>query len=377
MAEKVTPPWEEYDKEYTAFQEREGIPVHEGLYVEDIRELELGEWNRTGGRGAFVNLMGMEGMCDIQLQEIPAGQELNPQRHLHGSLVFVAKGNGLTSIGSGDEQTTFEWGQGALFYVPRNTRYIHVNGGDEPVLLVSQTSLPLLYSILQDDETIWNNEGSDQWSNVRDEDFYSSISELKEGTDVQGRMYWDSNFIPDAVSFDKLVEWEGRGVGNSTIYLPFDKSSMHSHISEFRPGQYKKAHRHISGANVMLVSGEGYTLMWKEGDEDEKVRIPWGPYSLFTPPTMWFHQHFNTSPNDELARYIVFHAPTYRMGIRGTEDGNEAIASWNPLNQIEYYQEDPKIREMFEEELEEKGIENRMEEHLYEPPEEEQDVWSK
>lgn len=376
MADKVTPPWEEYNKEYLAFQEREGIPVHEGLYVEDVRELRLGDWDRLGGRGAFVNLMGMEGMADIQLLEIPRSEKLNPQRHLHGSLVFVAEGNGVTSIGTGEDQKTFEWGQGAVFYIPRNTRYIHANGGDDPALLITQTSLPVLYSLLQDDEAIWEADGYDQWTNVRDEDFYSSVAELKDGTDVQGRTYWDSNFVPDATNFDRLVEWEGRGVSNSTIYLPFNDSSMHAHISEFEPGQYKKAHRHICGASVMLLAGEGYTLMWKEGDEDDKVRIPWGPYSLFTPPTMWYHQHFNTSPNGEQARYLVFHAPTYRMGIRGTEDGNDAIAPWNSVNQIEYYQEDEEVRENFDTELEKKEIENRMDEELYRAPRDEKSVWN-
>lgn len=46
-------------------------------------------------------------------------------------------------------------------------------------------------------------------------------------------------------------------------------------------------------------------------------------------------------------------------------------------NQIEYYQEAPETRELFEQELERKGIENRMEDDLYEPPEEEQAVWNK
>lgn len=376
MSDRITPPWEEYNREYLAFQDREGLPVHEGLYVEDVRELELDSWDRLGGRGAFVNLMGMEGMCDLQLQEIPAGETLEEQRHLHESLVFVAEGNGVTTLGTGDEETSFEWSQGALFHVPRNTRYVHANASDTPVLLIAQTSLPLLYSILQDDEAIWEVEGYDQWSNIHDDNFYSSVAELKGGSDVQGRTYWDSNFVPDATSFDRLVEWEGRGVSNSSIFFPFGDASMHAHISEFEPGQYKKAHRHVCGANVMLLAGEGYTLMWQEGEEDDKVHIPWGPYSLFTPPTMWFHQHFNTSPNGERARYLVFHAPTYRLGIRGSEDTNDAIAPWNPLNQLEYYQEDPEISERFERELTEKGIENRMDEELYEPPEDEQTVWT-
>lgn len=372
MADRIRPPWEEHDQEYRAFQDREGLPVHEGLYVEDLRELELGDWERLGGRGAFVNLLGMEGMCDIQVVEIPGGETLEPQRHLHESLVFVAEGAGVTTIGSDDEQTSFEWSQGAFFHLPRNARYVHANASDEPALLVSQTSLPLYYSMLQEDEAIWGIEGYDQWSHVRDDDFYATQAELKGGTDVQRRTYWDSNFVPDATSFDKLTEWTGRGVSNRSVFFPFRDAGMHAHISEFSSGQYKKAHRHICGANVMLLSGEGYSLMWKEGDE-EPVRIDWSPYTLFTPPTMWFHQHFNTS--EDPARYLVFHAPTYRLGIRGKKDGNDAIAPWNPLNQIEYYEEDPEIRQTFEQELDRRGVKNQMNEDLYRPPEGEASPW--
>src|SRR5207253_4613786 len=42
-----------------------------------------------------------------------------------------------------------------------------------------------------------------------------------------------------------------------------------------------------------LVRGHGYSLMWQEGKSEE--RIEWGPGSVFVPPEMWFHQHFNGS----------------------------------------------------------------------------------
>jgi hypothetical protein len=93
-----TPPWEKYDAQYRAFREREDIPVHEGLYIEDIRTVAVDDWERTGGYGAFVDLFGMEDMCDIHLGEIPPGERLRPQRHLHEKLVFVVQGNGITSL---------------------------------------------------------------------------------------------------------------------------------------------------------------------------------------------------------------------------------------------------------------------------------------
>ena len=33
-------------------------------------------------------------------------------------------------------------------------------------------------------------------------------------------------------------------------------------------GRYKKAHRHAAGTHVHAVSGEGYSLLWYEGDSE-------------------------------------------------------------------------------------------------------------
>ena len=30
---------------------------------------------------------------------------------------------------------------------------------------------------------------------------------------------------------------------------------------------YKKAHRHGAGAHVIILKGEGFSVVWKEGDE--------------------------------------------------------------------------------------------------------------
>lgn len=355
----LQPPWENYDEEYRRHQEREDIPVHSGLGVDDVRTLSVAEWERTGGRGAFINLLGMEGTCDVQLHEIPAGEKLEPQRHLFEALVFVVDGTGVTTLGSGSEPRTFEWGDGSLFYLPRNTEYIHANADSTTdARLLAVTPLPLLYTLLQDDASIWENESYDQWTELNTGgEFYGSDAQLLEGT-TDSRTYWDANFIPDATTFDQLDSWPERGGSGQTVHFPFQDTSMYAHISEFQPGQYKKAHRHHPGANVLILGGEGYSLLWEEGDEQRR-RIDWGPYSLFTPPMMWFHQHFNTS--EKPVRYLAMHAP--QLGIRGGD--NAAIEALNPTNQIEYHDEDPEIRENFQHELEQKGLEFSMDEALY------------
>lgn len=358
--ESREPYWKNYDQNYREYQQREDIPIHTGLMVDDVRTLNVEEWKRTGGRGCFVNLFGMEDLCDIQINEIPSAQHLNRQRHLHDMLIYAINGSGMTAIGDEGDEHIVEWENGSLFYLPRNTSYVHANTShDEPARLLAMTSLPLLYTFLKDDDAIWNVDSYDQWSEMQTGDMYGGDAtiELEEGTN---KAYWDANYIPDTGTFDKLQPNPDRGAGGQTVILPFsDITSLHGHMSEFPPGKYKKAHRHLSGANLMILGGSGYSYMWQEGES--RTRIDWSPYSLFTPPTMWYHQHFNTSENN--ARYLVFHGPIKESGMRGSE--NDAVRGINPVNQIEYHEEDPDIRKQFKQELHKKGISNQMDDSLY------------
>ena len=64
----------------------------------------------------------------------------------------------------------------------------------------------------------------------------------------------------------------------------------------------KKAHRHAAGTHVHAIDGEGYTLLWYEGESEFK-EIPWRHGVMYTPPFWMFHQHFNTAPAP--ARYVA------------------------------------------------------------------------
>ncbi len=45
---------------------------------------------------------------------------------------------------------------------------------------------------------------------------------------------------------------------------------MNSHISQFPIGTYKKGHAHGPGAHVIVLSGDGFSLMWPEGEEPQR-----------------------------------------------------------------------------------------------------------
>lgn len=173
----------------------------------------------------------------------------------------MTEGNGATAIGEGNEETVFEWSKGALFVIPQNTPYRHVNLSNEQARLVSQTLLPHLLTLIRDRDLVFNPD-RDCWKH-RKEEFYSREGYIHEGDEIP--VVWEANFVPDISKFDKLETWEERGAGGSSVRFPLSNTSMFAHVSEFPVGTYKKAHCHRPGANVGILSGEGYSLMWREG----------------------------------------------------------------------------------------------------------------
>ena len=49
--------------------------------------------------------------------------------------------------------------------------------------------------------------------------------------------------------------------------------------------------------HVYIISGEGYSLLWYEGDKDFVRASTGGPAGCSRRPTCMFHQHFNTAPS--------------------------------------------------------------------------------
>jgi len=96
------------------------------------------------------------------------------------------------------------------------------------------------------------------------------------------------------------------------------------HCSQFPPGTYKRAHRHGVGAHVIILDGQGYSLLWFEGEE--RRRVDWKDGSVISPKEWEYHQHFNTGPT--AARYIAF-----RLGDLNTRRP-EPGRGWNTQEEV-------------------------------------------
>ena len=345
------------DSPYQKWVASQGIPIIREFYIEDLRKVELAPWDWKGGRGAYMNLLGTGDINDAYLLEIAPGECVKPQRLLFEELIFVVEGSGSTTLWNDEnKKVSFEWEAGSLFSPPVNTWRQHFNGsGEKPCRFLVVTSAPPLINLFRNMDFILNNPFpfNDRFSGEADS--FSGKGEFYEGRKktVGATKSWATNFVPDVRSIP-LYEWSSRGAGGSYIGIELAENSMTAHVSQFPVGTYKKAHRHGAGAHVVIIGGEGYSLMWPEGQPIQ--RFDWRDGSVVVPPDGWYHQHFNTGNTP--ARYLALRWGS-RKHPRPWTGGKDSGIDQNVKSggsQIEYADEDPQIRRMFEESLAKNGV---------------------
>jgi oxalate decarboxylase/phosphoglucose isomerase-like protein (cupin superfamily) len=340
----------EKDSPYTRWVADEGLDIIAAHYVPDLKEVELKPWARRGGRGVFINHEASRTSNDCYVAEIPAGGELAPQRQLFEEMILVLSGHGSTKVwNDSGAEVTFEWGPGALFAIPLNANHQHFNGsGTETARFVSSTNAPGIINLYDDIEFVFGTAHDFPKRFNGEPDYFANKGEQK-------GLLLDTNFVADSINLP-LIEAKERGAGGGHIRFNMAKGSMNSHISQFPTATYKKGHRHGPGAHVIILSGEGYSLMWPEGEEP--TRYEWGPGSMIVPPNMWYHQHFNTGT--EPARYLAFKHEV--VSIRNAQGVPKAwISQRIGGDQIDYADESSYVRETFKEALAKHGLEPQME----------------
>jgi mannose-6-phosphate isomerase-like protein (cupin superfamily) len=342
---------------YLDWTASEGVPVVEGFGF-DLRTVEVAPWPRMGGSalGAYVHLKGRGDFVNTVVCELPAGGQTDPQRHLYEEVVYVLSGRGSTTIEATDGgRHAFEWGRGSVFALPLNARYRHFNtSGREPARFAAVTNLPMMLNAFHNEAFVFDNPFAFPERMGSEKDFAG------EGTFIPvkpGRHQWQTNFVADLPSF-KLEGWNQRGLGSANIKFILADGTMHAHMSELAVGTYKKAHRHGPDFHIFPVTGHGYSLFWYPGDADYQ-RVEWQPGWLYAPPDQMFHQHFNTSSAP--SRYLavawgsIKYPFTTDKKVQFGEGSDTDISVGG--RQIEYENEDSRIREIFVDALAQHGVE--------------------
>jgi len=340
----------EKDTPYARWIRNEGLEIISGHYVPNLHSVELRPWPRRGGRAVFINHEASRTSNDCYVCEIAPGGKLEPQRQLFEEMILVLDGRGSTSVwNDAGARSSFEWQAGALFAIPLNTHHQHYNGsGRDPARFVAVTNAPPVINLYEDLDFVFNTKRDFPGRFNGEPDYFGA-------KDEQNGFLLQTNFVADVVNLP-LVAAKERGAGGGHIRFNMAKGSMNSHISQFPVGTYKNAHCHGPGAHVIILSGEGYSLMWPEGDEPR--RYDWQIGSLIVPPNMWLHQHFNigTTP----ARYLAFKHEG--VAIRNVQGVPKAwISRRAGGDQIDYADERPEIRTLFADSLAQHGLQPKME----------------
>ena len=342
VTEKETP--------YARWVKSEGLEILSAMYQPDLHTIELKPWPRRGGRGVFLNHDASRTTNDAYVCEIPPGKQLAPQRQLFEEMIYILDGRGSTAVwNDAGARVSFEWKAGAIFAIPLNTNHQHFNAsGKDPVRFVAVTSAPAIINAFRELDFVFNTQYDFRERFNGEPDYFANKGEQK-------GLLLDTNFVADAIHLPLIAARE-RGAGGGHIRFSMAMGSMNSHISQFPVGTYKKAHAHGPGAYVIVMSGEGFTLMWPEGQKP--LRFDWREGSLIVPPNMWFHQHFNTGTTP--ARYLAFKSEG--VAIRNAQGVPKAwISRRLGGDQIDYADESPVIRQWFTEALSKHGLQPRME----------------
>ena len=343
---------------YMAWRAKEGAPLVGGVYIRNMKEIEVGHWPRKGDgvKGALCYLDG-DNEFDEHVVELPPGGSTAPERHLYTECTYVLSGRGSTSVwfDKGEKQT-FEWGPGSYFVLPTNAWCQFFNASlSQPARWFSVTDLPGLMRQWVSQDFIFKNP-------FEFRDRYAGAAAYFSANSMMCRwLVWETNFIPDIRKLP-LFEWKSRGGGGTNAFMDMGSGMNESHISRFQSGYYKKGHRHGPEAHLYIVEGEGFVLAQR--DNEPRIRCDWQEGSLYLSGAgegIWLHQHFNVGATP--ATYLVMNQGMSRRYVKNRWQIKEStvlrggeVSDKEGGRQVEYVDEDPEIHRIFEEELKKRGI---------------------
>lgn len=350
---------------YERWMEKEGVPIVEGYGVADVRNLPLAKWRRLGCDGAYLQLRGLEGITGVYIGRLDAGVTSEPERHLFEKVIYILQGQGVAEIQQRDRvPQVISWQTGSVFSPPLNTLHRLINYGAEPALFLAVTTAPMVLDHYHNEKFVFNSDFSFNDRYDCEAQYFEPGEDRYLATNNR-QWIWETNFIPDARKAE-IDAQEQKGLGVNITQFELSNNTLIGHLAEWPVGKYHKAHYHGGGAVLVILRSEGYSLMWPNhlgtqpyasGGADQVVRVDWVPGSVFSPPTNWYHQHFNTGSEPALQLALRCGSQKFPLGIRvaAIRAGvYRSVKQGGTL--IEYEDEDPAIRQTYEAELEKKGI---------------------
>jgi quercetin dioxygenase-like cupin family protein len=307
--------------------------------------------------------------------EIPGGQALKPERHLYEEEFYVVEGRGSTEVWyEGTKKQTFEWAQGSLFTVPTNSFHQLVNAGSSPALIIVGSTAPEIINVIPEHSFVFENDH--QFVDLND-DYYKVREEL-EVTTYTGRAARRTNLIPDLLHTELPLDNQ-RLPGFRRIEPHLGSDRINTFMWQYPSGRDSRAHGHSASAIIICLKGRAYTLNWptssgptpwQDGKAETVQRFDYvagGMVAAAPGGGTWFHQHFACSK--EKPRFLVFAGGGGIGGRQAGRPGQEYFSANVNIEEggksIDFPNEDPMVRKIYQEELAKEGVEFTMPESAY------------
>ena len=239
---------------YDRWMEAQGVPIHRGYFIEDLRTVEVAPWHERECNAAFIQVSGMEGVAEARLTELPPGATTPPMKFALDEVVYALSGHGIATVWTeGVDKHSFEFGPRSLFLLPRGAHRQFANArGDQPLRILHNNYLPVAMSLEPDPDFFFNNPyGHPELLRPSQDELYAVA---KRAPGMGRGATWYGNFFTDMGGWNDLVPHRQRGGGGHVVDVSFPNSQMGGHMSVFPPGTYKKGHRHGPG-RVIVIPG--------------------------------------------------------------------------------------------------------------------------
>jgi hypothetical protein len=312
------------------------------------------EWG-DGVQGCILNL-GQQQAVDQHVIEIDPEAQTIPRRHIYESFFHVRKGKGRIELWRENptKKITFDWQAGSLFSVPLNFNYqLFCTSRDEGARIVIGNTLPLLLDVFRSEQFIWNN----SWSfkeRVLGKDTSSSLFDPKQWVQYNKKTFdraWECNFIPDVEKFS-LQDYPMKGPGVKIMRFTLCESTYGCHIMEIPIASRTTVHRHGAGAVVHVIEGEGFCVLFEEGEKFVPYEIR--PGSIYAPRSAEYHGHFNTG--NSAMKHVAFRGSAGPANVMGSPKYSYMRLHQSGSQMLAFDEEPPELMEYYKSQLKKHGI---------------------
>jgi quercetin dioxygenase-like cupin family protein len=254
----------------------------------------------------------------VTLIELPPGVQLPPQRMLAEEMIYIVSGAGCTLLWNktSDQQIRYDWKAGDLLSPSLNAWRQHANASStELARYIVISTAPLTRRLFQNPAFLTANEFTfnDRWKDsVGLEPLY-----VPGGTGPETVKMKVGHLLP--ATDTREMKDRGSGMLGVTIMPDGDMASnriLEMELREFTgPDSKSPSHRHFWETFYLILGGEGYAVLEKEGHPER--RLNWKQGDVFLVEANEFHVH---RPRDgSLPRFLQIKASGYFRGL-GLDD---------------------------------------------------------